>query len=60
MEQQNNRVRMNLSETAKGLVQWDVTAEFDSVEQTAMELDKAIKAVKKVIVENGLTEVGNV
>lgn len=60
MEQQNNRVRMNLSETAKGLVQWDVTAEFDSVEQTAEELNKAIKAVKKVIVENGLTEVGNV
>lgn len=60
MEQQNNRVRMNLSETAKGLVQWDVTAEFDSVEQTAEELNKAIKAVKKVIVDNGLTEVGNV
>ena len=60
MEQQNNRVRMKLSETAKGLIQWEVTAEFDSVEQTTEELNKAIKAVKKVIIDNGLTEVSNV
>lgn len=60
MEQQqtNTRVRMKLSETAKGLIQWEVTAEFDSVEQSAEELSKAIKAVKQVIKDNGLTEVG--
>lgn len=58
MEQTNQRVRMNLSETAKGLIQWDVTAEFDDVEITAQKLDEAIKAVKEVIRKNGLTEVG--
>lgn len=60
MEQQqtNTRVRMKLSETAKGLIQWEVTSEFDSVEQSAEELSKAIKAVKQVIKDNGLTEVG--
>lgn len=60
MEQQqtNTRVRMKLTETAKGLIQWEVTSEFDSVEQSAEELSKAIKAVKQVIKDNGLVEVG--
>ena len=33
-EATNKRVRINLSETAKGLVQWDIIAEFETVEET--------------------------
>ena len=54
----NQRVRMNINLTAKGLVQWDITAEFPTVEETKDNLDKALKEVKKVIVDNGYTEAG--
>ena len=61
MEEQNNkRVRMNISLTAKGLAQWDCTAEFDTPENSAEELSKAIKLLKETIKENGLKEVGEV
>lgn len=61
MEEQNNkRVRMNISLTAKGLAQWDCTAEFDTPEKSAKELSKAIKLLKETIKENGLKEVGEV
>ena len=59
MEETNvARVRMNVSLTAKGLAQFDVTAEFDNAEKSAEELDKAIKKVREVLKQNGLTEVG--
>ena len=51
-ETTNKRVRINLSETAKGLVQWDITAEFETVEET-----DAIDAAREVIKEKGLQEV---
>ena len=49
-ETTNKRVRINLSETAKGLIQWDITAEFETVED-------AIDAAREVIKEKGLQEV---
>ena len=33
-ETTNKRVRINLSENAKGLIQWDITVEFETVEET--------------------------
>lgn len=57
-ETTNQRVRMNLNLTAKGLVQWEITAEFPTVEETKENLDKALKEVKKVIADNGYTEAG--
>ena len=57
-ETTNQRVRMNLNLTAKGLVQWDITAEFPTVDETRENLDKALKEVKKVIADNGYTEAG--
>ena len=53
----NKRVRINLSETAKGLIQWDITAEFESVEESKAALSAAIDAAREVIKEKGLTEV---
>lgn len=61
MEEQNNkRVRMNISLTAKGLAQWDCTAEFDTPEKTAEELSRAIKLLKQTVKDNNLKEVGEV
>lgn len=57
MPETNKRVRINLSETAKGLVQWDITAEFETVEETKKALADAIDAAREVIKEKGLLEV---
>lgn len=56
-EATNKRVRINLSETAKGLIQWDITAEFESVKETKAALSAAIDAAREVINAKGLTEV---
>ena len=56
-ETTNKRVRINLSESAKGLIQWDITAEFETVEETKKALSEAIDAAREVIKEKGLTEV---
>lgn len=56
-ETTNKRVRINLSETAKGLVQWDITAEFETVEETKKALADAIDEAREVIKEKGLQEV---
>lgn len=56
-ETTNKRVRINLSETAKGLVQWDITAEFETVEETKKALADAIDAARDVIKAKGLQEV---
>lgn len=53
----NKRVRINLSETAKGLIQWDITAEFETVEETKAALSAAIDAAREVIKTKGLKEV---
>ncbi len=59
MEQTSNkRVRINLSQTAKGLVQFDCTAESESLAEGEKEMDAAIKAAKRLIASNGLKEVG--
>lgn len=57
MPEATKRVRINLSETAKGLVQWDITAEFETVEETKKALADAIDAAREVIKEKGLQEV---
>ena len=50
----NQRVRMNISQTAKGSWQTDITVEFDTVAECEKELDAAIKAAKRVMTANGL------
>lgn len=53
----NKRTRMNLSQTAKGLVQFEVTAEYETPEESAEQLAKAIDLLKGVIESKGLKTV---
>ncbi len=55
----NKRVRINLSETAKGFWQIDCTAEFETVAECEKELDAAIKAAKKVMTDKPSRRLGN-
>jgi hypothetical protein len=60
MEEQrtNRRVRINLSQTAKGLVQIDCTAEFETPEECGAALSAAIDQARGIIAAKGLKEVG--
>jgi Cys-tRNA synthase (O-phospho-L-seryl-tRNA:Cys-tRNA synthase) len=58
VEVQDQRIRIHLSQTAKGLVQIDVTAEFPTIEDTEKNLDEAVKAARRVIAANTMKEVG--
>lgn len=50
----DTRVRMNLSQNAKGLVQFDITAEFPTAEEAAAQLAKTIDLVRNTCAEKGL------
>ncbi len=52
-----SRVRMNCSLTAKGLVQWEVTSEFPTVEEASSNLLNAIEKCRETIKKAGLKEV---
>lgn len=58
-DETNTRTRMNVSITAKGLAQWDVTAEYDTPELSAENLARAVDLVRKVIKDKGLKEAGD-
>lgn len=45
---------MNVSLTAKGLAQYDVTAEYETPEESAEQLGKAIDLVTNICKEKGL------
>jgi len=55
-EQSTSRVRINLSTTAKGLVQWDITAEFPTLEESQVNISSAIDQVRALIKEKGMEE----
>ncbi|MCL2128569.1 MAG: hypothetical protein FWH38_09970 [Treponema sp.] len=60
MEQQTNkRVRINLSQTAKGLVQIDCTAEFETPEECGAALSAAVDQARGVIAAKGMKEAGS-
>lgn len=55
-----SRTRVNVSTTAKGLAQIDVTVELNdgTAEEIQTMLDDTIKLVKRTIADNGLTLAG--
>ena len=53
---EGERVRMNLSENAKGLYQIEVTVESNSVERSQEMLLQAVRAAKQTLIECGLKE----
>ena len=51
-----SRVRFNLSITAKGLCQWEITSEFPTVAESKDNLSTAVDEVRALIKEKGLEE----
>lgn len=56
----NTRTRINLSQTAKGLITFDITAEYDTPEKSIEMLGKAVDQVRALIAEKGLKSVDDV
>lgn len=53
-QQEGSRVRFNFGMNAKGMVQMDLTVEFPTVEETAIEAEKAIAAYRAICEKKGL------
>lgn len=51
-------MKLSLSLTAKGLVQFDITSEFPTLEDASKNLAGAIDEVKKIVAEKGLKLAG--
>ena len=56
----NTRTRINLSQTAKGFVTFDITAEYDTPEKSIEMLGKAVDQVRALIAAKGLKTVDEV
>jgi len=52
----NSRVRINLSQTAKGLWQIDCTSEFPTLEEARDNLSRAIDETRAMLKEKNLEE----
>lgn len=52
------RVRMNFTQTAKGLGQMDVTAEAPTVAEASGMMSEAIDSLRKIFDEKGIKEAG--
>ena len=59
-KENNTRTRIKLSQTSKGLIQWEISAEYDTPEKTIEMLGEAVNRVKHLIDEKGLTCVDEV
>jgi len=53
----NKRTKMNVSITAKGFAQWEITVEYPTPEESAKYLSEAIDKVRETIKAKGLTEI---
>ena len=63
MEEQhetNTRTRIKLSQTSKGLIQYEISAEYYTPEKSIEMLGKAVDQVKALIAEKGLKTVDEV
>lgn len=53
------RTKMKLSQSAKGVYQIEVTAEYGDTERSAEELERAVQRMKEIAERNGLTLAGS-
>ncbi len=53
----NTRTRIKLAQTSKGLIQWEISTEYDSPEKSIEMLGKTVDQVKALIAEKGLKSV---
>jgi len=58
VQQVASRVRVNLSQNAKGNVQFDITSEYPTVAEARDNLSVAIDEVRAMIKAKGLVEAG--
>lgn len=54
----NTRTRVNISLTAKGMGQYDITTEYDTPERSVEEMRKAIDMVRELMKAKGIPEAG--
>lgn len=54
----NTRTRINISLSAKGMGQYDLTCEYDTPERSIEEMSKAIDMVRALLKEKGIPEAG--
>ena len=57
-EPKESRVRINLKQTAKGEVYFDITSEFKSVDESVENLGLALEKTKALCVEKNLKLAG--
>lgn len=60
LNESNTRTRINLTQTAKGLITFDITAEYDTPEKSIEMLEKALDQTKALIAKKGLKSVDDV
>lgn len=58
VKESNTRTRINISLSAKGMGQYDITTEYDSPEKSVEEMSKAIDMVRSLLKEKGIPEAG--
>lgn len=56
-QESNSRTRIKLSQTAKGLVQYEISTEYDTPEKSIEMLGKTIDQVRLLIAEKNLKSV---
>ena len=56
----NTRTRIKLSQTSKGLIQFEISAEYDSPEKSVEEMEKAVLQTRQLISKLGLKAVDEV
>lgn len=60
LNESNTRTRINLSQNAKGLISFDITAEYDTPEKSIEMLGKTVDLVRALIKEKGLKSVDDI
>lgn len=58
VKESNTRTRINISLSAKGMGQYDITTEYDTPEKSVEEMSKAIDMVRSLLKEKGIPEAG--
>lgn len=51
----NTRTRIKLSQSTKGVVTWEISAEYDTPEKSVEMMSQALDKVKALIKDKGLT-----
>lgn len=59
-KESNTRTRVKLTQSTKGIISWEISAEYDTPEKSIEMLGQAIDKVKTLLKEKGLKEASEV